>query len=187
MDRDHKNASEDLQGESRFKFYDQKWNKSFLIVYPKLTRGIFFLRTSATPNKPNLPGKLTTIPRSTERKNILIAEIMTAFRDLVTHAAAKVDSTASTGQAAYSSMALEFTMSSLIKSTEDLLSLTRRLRELWVVGPLRAPGEGDEQAEATMRHDADTVLAMLNALRDGERQRLLAQAAGDTGCLTLER
>ncbi|KXX77952.1 Mediator of RNA polymerase II transcription subunit 22 [Madurella mycetomatis] len=120
---------------------------------------------------------------------------MTAFRDLVNHAAARVDSTASTGQAAYSSMALEIIMSSLaspppltnVKSTEDLLSLTRQLRELWVVGPLRGPGEGDEQAEAGIRRDAEGVFAMLNALRDSERQRLVAQVAGETGCLTLER
>ncbi|GAB1319877.1 Mediator of RNA polymerase II transcription subunit 22 [Madurella fahalii] len=151
MDRDPKNASEDLQG---------KFHSSCL-------------------------GRLTD--RLQERKNILIATIMTAFRDLINHAAAKVDSTASTGQAAYSSMALEIIMSSLVKSTEDLLSLTRQLRELWVVGPLRGPGEGDEQAEAGMRRDAEGVFAMLNALRDGERQRLVAQTAGETGCLTLER
>lgn len=42
---------------------------------------------------------------------------MTAFRDLINHAAARVDNTASTGQAAYNSMALEIIMSSLVSST----------------------------------------------------------------------
>lgn len=46
--------------------------------------------------------------------NILIAEIMTAFRDLVNHAAAPVDNTASTGQTGYSSMALEIMMSGIV-------------------------------------------------------------------------
>ncbi|KAJ4290014.1 hypothetical protein N0V88_006815 [Collariella sp. IMI 366227] len=76
-----------------------------------------------------------------ERKNILIAQVMTAFRDLVNTAAAPVDSTASTGQAAYSSLAIETGMTGIIKSTEDLLTLTRQLRELWIVGPLKAPEE----------------------------------------------
>jgi hypothetical protein len=47
--------------------------------------------------------------------NILIAEIMTAFRDLVNHAAAPVDNTASAGQTGYSSMALEIMMSGIVR------------------------------------------------------------------------
>ncbi|KAL2019033.1 hypothetical protein VTK56DRAFT_10137 [Thermocarpiscus australiensis] len=125
-----------------------------------------------------------------ERKNILMAEIMTSFRDLINHAAAKVDSTASTGQAGYSSMALEIMMSGLIKSTEDLLSLTRTLRELWIVGPLKAPGQDDDAAEQGMRRDAEAVFGMLNVLRDGARAgmvRATAAAATQGSGLTYER
>lgn len=39
---------------------------------------------------------------------------MTSYRDLLNHAAAEVNSSASTGQAAYSSMALEIMMSGLV-------------------------------------------------------------------------
>lgn len=62
-----------------------------------------------------------------------------------------------------------------IKSTEDLLTLTRAIRELWAVGPLKAPGAHDAEAEARMRADAEHVFALLNTLRDAERQDL-AQA-----------
>ncbi|KAK4233840.1 hypothetical protein C8A03DRAFT_38417 [Achaetomium macrosporum] len=115
-----------------------------------------------------------------ERKNILTAEIVAAFRDLVNHGAAMVDNSASTGQAAYNSMALEILMSQIIKSTEDLLTLTRRLRELWIVGPLQAPGAHDAEAEQGMQRDAEQVFAMLNALRDRERQRMV-QAMHERG------
>ncbi|KAK3295182.1 uncharacterized protein B0H64DRAFT_441607 [Chaetomium fimeti] len=122
-----------------------------------------------------------------ERKNILIAEIMTSFRDLVNHAAAPVDSTASTGQTAYSSMAMGTKMSSIIKSTEDLLSLTRKIRELWVIGALKPPGAHDAEAEQGMRQDAEQVLTMLNTLRDRQRQAMLQHAAAVGGGFTYEQ
>ncbi|AEO68655.1 b467b1b6-d36a-49a4-a4eb-34024350c8a5 [Thermothielavioides terrestris] len=115
----------------------------------------------------------TVVEDLLERKNVLVAEIMTAYRDLVKHATAQVDSSASTGQAAYSSMALGIMMSQIIKSTEDLLALTRRIRELWVVGPLKAPGAHDAEAEQRMRADAEHVFAMLNAMRDAERRGMV--------------
>ncbi|KAH6635809.1 major facilitator superfamily domain-containing protein [Chaetomium tenue] len=123
-----------------------------------------------------LPINISEPPK--QRKNILIAEIMTSFRDLVNHAAAPVDSTASTGQTAYSSLAMGTKMSSIIKSTEDLLSLTRKIRELWLIGALKPPGAQDAAAEQAMQQDAEQVFAMLNALRDRQRQGMLQQAAG---------
>ncbi|KAK4097631.1 hypothetical protein N658DRAFT_500240 [Parathielavia hyrcaniae] len=112
---------------------------------------------------------------------------MASFRDLINTAAAPVDNTASTGQAAYRSMALQTMMSGVVKSTEDLLSLTRKMRELWVVGPLKAPGAQDAEAEQAMQQDADQVFAMLNAIRDSQRQRLMQQAVEAGGGFTYER
>ncbi|KAG7291278.1 hypothetical protein NEMBOFW57_001290 [Staphylotrichum longicolle] len=122
-----------------------------------------------------------------ERMNILIAEIMTAFRDLVNHAAAPVDNTASTGQTGYSSMALEIMMSGIIKSTEDLLSLTRKIRELWLIGPLKAPGAHDAEVDQAIWQDAAQVFAMFNGLRDDQRQRMVQLAAQAGGGFTYER
>lgn len=48
-------------------------------------------------------------------KNIHVAGIMSSFRDLVNHGAAPADNTASTGQTAYSSMALETMMSEIVR------------------------------------------------------------------------
>ncbi|KAK3681763.1 hypothetical protein B0T22DRAFT_472792 [Podospora appendiculata] len=113
-----------------------------------------------------------------DRENKLIADILSAFRSLVLLGTENVDNIASTGQAGYNSMAIEITMNGLIKSTEDLLELTRQLRELWVVGPLKKPGEGDEEAAQGMRQDATVIFDLLNRMRAEARQRLAQQAQG---------
>ncbi|EGS20325.1 uncharacterized protein CTHT_0021510 [Thermochaetoides thermophila DSM 1495] len=127
-----------------------------------------------------------------ERKNILIASIMTSYRDLITHATSPITSaTASPGHAGYSSMALSTAIHAAVKYTEDLLSLTRTLRELWVVGPLTGPGEKDAQAEEGMAKDAEVVWDVLNEMRDRERERMMAALMeGDTrvrGAVRFER
>ncbi|KAK3897463.1 hypothetical protein C8A05DRAFT_38983 [Staphylotrichum tortipilum] len=122
-----------------------------------------------------------------DRKNILVAQLITAFRDLEKLATDPVDSTATIGQTAYISMATETLMSVLIKSTEDLASLTRQIRELWIVGPLRNPGSRDTEADQAVRDDAGQVLAMLNSLRDKQRQRMALQAVQAGAGFTYER
>ncbi|KAK3985929.1 hypothetical protein QBC44DRAFT_334126 [Cladorrhinum sp. PSN332] len=105
-----------------------------------------------------------------EQKRKIISDIMTYFRDITNFATAKVDSTASVGQAAASSMALETTLNGIIKSTEDLLTLTRALRELWAIGPLATPeGEGDVRATKQIEEDSRVVFEILDRLRTEKR------------------
>lgn len=66
---------------------------------------------------------------------------------------------------------------SQIKSVENLLSLTRRIRELWIVGPLRKPGEGD-RTEETIESEVQQVVGILNQLRANKRQRLVSEGGG---------
>ncbi|KAK3936523.1 hypothetical protein QBC46DRAFT_394912 [Diplogelasinospora grovesii] len=113
-----------------------------------------------------------------DRENKIIADILSGFRGLMMHAAEKVDNTASAGQAAYNSMAIEIHMNGLIKSTEDLLQLTRQLRELWVVGPLKRPREGDTEAEESMRKDISAVSSLLGRLRNESRQKMVQESNG---------
>ncbi|KAK3357902.1 hypothetical protein B0T25DRAFT_499552 [Lasiosphaeria hispida] len=116
-----------------------------------------------------------------DRENKLIAEILSGFRGLIKHGADRVSSTASTGQAAYNSMAIEILMSGLTKSTEDLLGLTRQLRELWVVGPLKKPGEGDDAVQLGVQQDATAFFSLMNGMRSEERS---ARAQETGGCMT---
>jgi len=48
--------------------------------------------------------------------------------------------------------------------------LTRQLRELWVVGPLKPAGEGDDAARESVRQDAETAFAIMNRARGEQRQ-----------------
>ncbi|KAK3504444.1 hypothetical protein B0T13DRAFT_516362 [Neurospora crassa] len=84
-------------------------------------------------------------------ENRLTASLLRTFQSLLHHGASSVNGTASIGQAAYNAMATDILMNGMVQSVEELLSLTRKMRELWVVGPLRKPGEGDEEVEREMR------------------------------------
>lgn len=65
-----------------------------------------------------------------------------------------------------------------IKSVEDLLALTRQLRELWVVGPLRKPGEGEREAEEQIDTEVQKVVQLLNQIRGQGRQSLVSEGGG---------
>ncbi|KAK4032015.1 hypothetical protein C8A01DRAFT_41556 [Parachaetomium inaequale] len=117
-----------------------------------------------------------------ERKNILIADIVTSVRDLFSLAIAPVDNTASTGQTAESSMAMETKMSAITKSTEDLVTLSRKIRELWIAGALRAAGADAEP----MDPEPGQVFSLLTAIRERQRQGMLQRAAAAGGGFTYE-
>ncbi|KAL2150541.1 hypothetical protein VTH82DRAFT_7104 [Thermothelomyces myriococcoides] len=113
-----------------------------------------------------------------ERKNILIADILTSVRDYFKLALARVDDTASTGQTAERSLAMETKLSAMIKSTEDLVTLSRRIRELWIIGALKpVTGEADQG----MDMDSEQVFSLLGALRERQRQSLVQNAAAPGG------
>ncbi|KAK4243878.1 hypothetical protein C7999DRAFT_44394 [Corynascus novoguineensis] len=118
-----------------------------------------------------------------ERKNILIADILTSVRDYFNLALAPVDDTASAGQTAERSLAMETKLSAVIKSTEDLVSLSRRIRELWIIGALKpVTGEVDHNMDL----DSEQVFSLLNTLRDRQRQNMLQHAAAAGGGFTYE-
>ncbi|KAM7215599.1 hypothetical protein V8F06_008986 [Rhypophila decipiens] len=109
----------------------------------------------------------------------LIADTLSGFRGLIMHSAEKVDNIASTGEAGYNAMAVDIMMHGLVKSTEDLLSLTCRLRELWAVGPLKKPGEGGEaEALEQMKQDAMSVFQLLDKMRGEARQKMVRESNG---------
>ncbi|KAG6364254.1 hypothetical protein INS49_005853 [Diaporthe citri] len=112
-----------------------------------------------------------------DQEGKIIAEILTSYRDLVNFATEPITNKTSTGQASYNSMAMDLETQTLIKSVENLLSLTRRIRELWIVGPLRKPGEGD-RTEETIESEVQQVVGILNQLRANKRQQLVSEGGG---------
>ncbi|KAK1756611.1 hypothetical protein QBC47DRAFT_380252 [Echria macrotheca] len=116
-----------------------------------------------------------------DRENQLIADILDGFHTLIRLGTEKVSNAVTPGQAATDTMAVELTTHRMIKSVEDLLQLTRQLRELWVVGPLRGPGEGDDEAQKAIQKDAAAFFGMMNRARAEDRMRRVRESGG---CMT---
>lgn len=65
--------------------------------------------------------------------------------------------------------------------------MTRKIRELWVIGPLKAPPALDARSEDEVRRSAEEALVMLEDVRDLELRRILQQVASVGGGFTYER
>ncbi|KAJ9136853.1 hypothetical protein NKR23_g9495 [Pleurostoma richardsiae] len=113
-----------------------------------------------------------------DREGRVIADVLQRFRNLTMLATDRITNKASTGTAAYHSMAMDLETQGMITAIEDLLALTRQLRELWVVGPLRKPGEGEREAEETIDSEVQRVTQMLNQLKEGSRQKMVKEGCG---------
>lgn len=55
-------------------------------------------------------------------------------------------------------------ISSKIRAAEDLMSLTRELKELWLFGPLRGLNEGEAEANAKIEEDSKEVAKLVDSL-----------------------
>ncbi|KAK3495215.1 uncharacterized protein B0T23DRAFT_412086 [Neurospora hispaniola] len=111
-------------------------------------------------------------------ENRLTASLLRTFQSLLHHGASSVNGTASVGQAAYNAMATDILMNGMVQSVEELLSLTRKMRELWVVGPLRKPGEGDEEVEREMRGCWEEIKENVGGWRRGQKRGMLLGEGG---------
>ncbi|TVY34938.1 hypothetical protein LSUB1_G005898 [Lachnellula subtilissima] len=134
------------------------------------------LVVSAEPTSTSTPKTKTDKSSSlTDREERAIANMLTRFRNLVQLAAMQKDDkgdSATQEVAATQAFALEVESAALVRGAEDLLRLSRELKELWLFGPLRGIGEGegegkiDEDAarveellEGKLRSDADKSAA----------------------------
>ncbi|KAH8671995.1 hypothetical protein BGZ60DRAFT_25202 [Tricladium varicosporioides] len=109
-----------------------------------------------------------------DREQRGVAEMLDRFMKLVSLASMKDDdkngvSSAVKEHAAAQGLAMEVESAALVKTAQDLLQLTRELKELWLFGPLREIGEGEgegsmdidsvkvgEMADKILRKDAES-------------------------------
>ncbi|KAL8409839.1 hypothetical protein RB594_008067 [Gaeumannomyces avenae] len=112
-----------------------------------------------------------------DREQKTLSDILSRYGGVMMAATTGVDGQSTVGSAAYNSMQMELELKGLVKSTEDLLTLTRLLRELWLVGSLLKPGEGERVAEQTIDGHVQSAAALMAHLRDQSRQQLV----GPTG------
>ncbi|KAK0747304.1 hypothetical protein B0T21DRAFT_1677 [Apiosordaria backusii] len=115
-----------------------------------------------------------------ERKNKLMADLMTYYRDLINTGTEPIPANASNSSAAINSLAMENAMLGFITATEDLLSLTRKLRELWIIGSLTKPGAGDEEAREGIKQNAEGVFSGVNSLKNEQRQAQIGAGDGQS-------
>ncbi|KAK0667898.1 hypothetical protein QBC41DRAFT_253115 [Cercophora samala] len=131
------------------------------------------------------PGLGTNKPNPLlERKKKLIADLTTYYLNLIHKATEQIPANASNSSAAINRLAMETAMTGFISATEDLLSLTREIRELWIIGSLTKPGAGDEEARQSIKQEADETFDMVNALR--HEQRLAQIGAADQSPMTYQ-
>lgn len=71
----------------------------------------------------------------------------------------------------------QLTFITQIKGVENLLALTRRIRELWIVGPLRQL-EGGRDLEDSIATEVQSVMSMMNRMRSNIRQQYVSAGGG---------
>ncbi|KKA29472.1 hypothetical protein TD95_003403 [Thielaviopsis punctulata] len=114
-----------------------------------------------------------------DHHNRLIADILSRFRKLCLIASSRAGAEASdmsTMCTAGMSMDLEF--EGLHKSIKELLTLSRRIKELWVFGPLGQQDDSARLRAEAVERDVQTVAGIISALEDEELKALVEGAGG---------
>ncbi|KAI5465383.1 hypothetical protein BGZ63DRAFT_373436 [Mariannaea sp. PMI_226] len=114
--------------------------------------------------------------------NRLVADILTRYRTLMMLATIQAEgerNNANPEAIAVTGISMKMELDGLYTSMKELLALSRRIKELWVFGPL---GRGDPNARAKeeqIEHDVTQVASLLNSLESSNLQDL-AQRCGGT-------
>ncbi|KAL1894257.1 hypothetical protein Sste5346_006043 [Sporothrix stenoceras] len=110
-----------------------------------------------------------------DRESQLIADYTQHARDLVKAATSRISNRSTIGEAAANRLKIDAEVAGLLRTAENLCTLTRRIRELWIVGALRASGAGDAEAESKIRSDVAPLLAQLEGMQQATRTRDLGK------------
>ncbi|KAJ5054411.1 uncharacterized protein L3040_000685 [Drepanopeziza brunnea f. sp. 'multigermtubi'] len=94
-----------------------------------------------------------------DREERAVAAVLTHFKNLVALAAEPLPEGAPREVAAAQGMQMDVEMKGLVRAAEDLLQLSRELKELWLFGPLRGLEEGEEEGQ--MDEDSQKVGEMV--------------------------
>lgn len=103
-----------------------------------------------------------------DREEQIIATLITKFKNIVDLTPDQDDIKDAPFQrlsAAEQVYEIELRTTELIKAAEDLLSLSRELKELWSQGPIRKLNEGDdeENLDSDARHVGSIVERIMNS------------------------
>lgn len=109
-----------------------------------------------------MEGESRTTQNLIDRKERMVAELLTRFKNLISLAGSPVEKNATKEVAAAQALQMEVETTALVRATEDLHVLTRELKELWLFGPLRKIGEGE--GEGSIDQDSVRVGELLEEL-----------------------
>ncbi|OAQ69918.1 surfeit locus protein 5 subunit 22 of mediator complex domain-containing protein [Pochonia chlamydosporia 170] len=116
-----------------------------------------------------------------DNHNRLVADILTRYRTLMMLATVQAEgerNNATPETMAVSGISMKMEFDGLNSSIKDLLSLSRKIKELWVFGPL-GQGDPDRKAkEAQIEEDVSQVSALLNGLEGGRMKELAERCGG---------
>ncbi|ESZ97216.1 hypothetical protein SBOR_2410 [Sclerotinia borealis F-4128] len=106
-----------------------------------------------------------------DRQERAIAALLTRFKNLVLLAALPTEDAFAKETAAAEGLRMEVESNALTSAAEDLLKLTRELKELWTFGPLRGigEGEGDGEMEADSKKVAELIEKQLEKQHEQEK------------------
>ncbi|KAL1900805.1 hypothetical protein Cpir12675_000678 [Ceratocystis pirilliformis] len=111
--------------------------------------------------------------------NRLVADVLARFRKLciiATSRAAAVSTDLSSMSISGMSMDLEF--EGLNKSIKELLTLSRRIKELWVFGPLGQEDVHARERAAAVELDVKHIAQIISAAEDGWLRGVVEDAGG---------
>ncbi|CAK7203988.1 hypothetical protein SEUCBS139899_006738 [Sporothrix eucalyptigena] len=108
-----------------------------------------------------------------DRESQLIAQYTQHASALVMAATARVSNRSTIGEAAANRLRIDAEVAGLVRTAENICTLTRRIRELWMVGALRASGEGEAEAEQEIRKSVEPLATQLTEMQGQRRTRNL--------------
>ncbi|APA15188.1 hypothetical protein sscle_14g099580 [Sclerotinia sclerotiorum 1980 UF-70] len=108
-----------------------------------------------------------------DRQERAIAALLTRFKNLVVLAALPTEDAFAKETAAAEGLRMEVESNALTSAAEDLLKLTRELKELWIFGALReiGEGEGDGEMEADSKKVAELIEKQLEKKHEQEKHK----------------
>ncbi|ODA76945.1 hypothetical protein RJ55_07461 [Drechmeria coniospora] len=114
--------------------------------------------------------------------NRLTADILTRYRTLVMLATVQAEAgdhnNATPESMAVTGISIKLEFDGLYSSVKELLALSRRIKELWVFGPLGSDDSDRRAKEVQMERDVAHVAALVNDIDDAAMKKLAERLGG---------
>ncbi|KAG6039568.1 hypothetical protein E4U41_002413 [Claviceps citrina] len=123
----------------------------------------------------------TTTFNLLDNHNRLVADILTRYRTLMMLATVQAEgelSNATQETMAVTGISMRMEFEGLNSSIKDLLTLSRRIKELWVFGSLGQGNPEKKAVEALIDADAAQVADLMNRLEAGKMRELAERCGG---------